>query len=1115
MRVKAYRERYGSTFPDMGEAIINSVMPLCPELARWHFGLTDEPPPRRVHPRESRWIEGLAKGQLVTALNQMSKAQRFGALRDELEGILIKRVQLSPMLGAIFNRMVDVQAKWLSASAPIFCARLPQASPDKLILNRYATEWALAIGQELKLRAFTCMEARERNASDLSTERMRTALIEWAKAVLDSEWENALRLYGMIEQQWINYEIEAELKEVEATSGPILLADDIERCAAALHQSMRWVILGRWGKALYALYPVVFPDEGEGDEGSTHDVKEDNPILAHAMSAFEALEQLCALAKAPMVPTPIIAEDKIGARQWVAEEALGDGLWRAVDKSSMQGCIEELWPLGEGEWSNTTQREALLLNQLDHPHIAAIQDWGIDPQSGRWFITYPYIYGESLIDWVESRGPLSEAQARSYFLQVTEALKRARKLELCHRQIRPENLIFYSKEQLVLTRWGVHREGIAGWRAGSDHSPWRRCFIPTESWSHGEYGELSDLYSLGMCLVYALHPDAFNLEREWGELISYTNTKTKREKRALFRLEDLPSAYREVIDRATRENPEERYQSINEFAKALQVLKPLYDYRGEFGEREALSLMEVVALIISKPKSRHRIWQAHLREWVKWEEIDEIEQLVRAALAQQAAEEQRRAEEERQRAEEERLKEEALQKRAEETSTPRSPRRSMIKQTPLNKTGDLGSSTTPSSKRKRPPSLNPYLAKGSVAEEPGTVHTITFEGIPLHFSYIPHGDYLMGTHSHSSGTLRIERPQHVVTMSRPLLIAQTPITQGFYAALKGVNPSYFEDWNAPVEQVSWQEAAEFCNLLSALDGLEPVYEFKEESTLESEDKVVEAEDDEDDLKERTAHLRSRRKLESKANKSAADESVADESAADESVADESVADESLSGSFSGEEELNSLELSAELENAPELDEKRRQILEEDERELEERAKKAHHIERVKEIPSSKVWIRCKLNAGGYRLPTEAEWEYAARAGMNTLYAGSNKCRDVAWGAIKGEGTQPVGRLQANAWGLYDMSGNVAEWCTDELRIFTRNLVDPSQGATEEWTLLDRRVVRGGGWRAPELHSRVSARAQYQASQRRNFIGFRVIRPLLPINPFNAHSSLSDSAEDEG
>ena len=70
-------------------------------------------------------------------------------------------------------------------------------------------------------------------------------------------------------------------------------------------------------------------------------------------------------------------------------------------------------------------------------------------------------------------------------------------------------------------------------------------------------------------------------------------------------------------------------------------------------------------------------------------------------------------------------------------------------------------------------------------------------------------------------------------------------------------------------------------------------------------------------------------------------------------------------------------------------------------------------------------------ANGYRLPTEAEWEYCARAKQETLYAGSDNWKEVAWGEENSGGqTQPIGQKKPNSFGLYDMIGNVWEWIWD-------------------------------------------------------------------------------------
>ncbi|MBR7013176.1 MAG: formylglycine-generating enzyme family protein [Muribaculaceae bacterium] len=126
----------------------------------------------------------------------------------------------------------------------------------------------------------------------------------------------------------------------------------------------------------------------------------------------------------------------------------------------------------------------------------------------------------------------------------------------------------------------------------------------------------------------------------------------------------------------------------------------------------------------------------------------------------------------------------------------------------------------------------------------------------------------------------------------------------------------------------------------------------------------------------------------------------------------------------------------------------------------------------------------------FRLPTEAEWEFAARGGNMShgfTYAGSNMLDDVAWYNSSESTTQPVGQKEPNELGLYDMSGNVWEWCNDYYDTYSSadqtNPTGPTSGS--------ERVARGGAFFNAETGQRVWFRNHTSADQTADGLGFRL------------------------
>ena len=137
-------------------------------------------------------------------------------------------------------------------------------------------------------------------------------------------------------------------------------------------------------------------------------------------------------------------------------------------------------------------------------------------------------------------------------------------------------------------------------------------------------------------------------------------------------------------------------------------------------------------------------------------------------------------------------------------------------------------------------------------------------------------------------------------------------------------------------------------------------------------------------------------------------------------------------------------------------------------------------------------ITCDWNANGYRLPTEAEWEYAAKGKNSELSATEYRLDALAWYADNsGGGAKPVGTKTPNSLGLYDMSGNVWEWCWDWYGDYSSGAQTDPRGASSG----PGRVGRGGSWSDSAQNIRFTSRNYGAPSNRGNSLGFRLVRPL--------------------
>ena len=140
-------------------------------------------------------------------------------------------------------------------------------------------------------------------------------------------------------------------------------------------------------------------------------------------------------------------------------------------------------------------------------------------------------------------------------------------------------------------------------------------------------------------------------------------------------------------------------------------------------------------------------------------------------------------------------------------------------------------------------------------------------------------------------------------------------------------------------------------------------------------------------------------------------------------------------------------------------------------------------------------LNTKEETNKYRLPTEAEWEYAARAGSESSYtfgSATNILSQHAWYRNNSGGeTHPVGQLNPNAWGLYDMHGNVHEWCQDwfDRKYYSQSPSNDPLGPSEGLA----KALRGGDWGSEDWYCRCASRSLSSPDRRSDRLGFRLVR----------------------
>jgi serine/threonine protein kinase len=654
----------------------------------------------------------------------------------------------------------------------------------------------------------------------------------------------------------------------------------------------------------------------------------------------------------------------IGAQDWTLTHLLGRGgmgsVWKAKNHFGDLGALKLMLPhlVSNDRLIKRFQLEIRAIKKIRHANVVELVDWGRDRHNNqdRWYFVTDFIEGDPLNRILQTQGALSIEKARDLFIQIADGLAAAHEQGVIHRDIKPGNIMIDSNGNPAIIDFGIARQ-LEDPSMTQTHERVLTLQFASPEQLYGEpVSPQSDVFSLAATLGFCLHPDG-------------------KRQRPQFDSSKAPEAFHWILESSLNYDAQQRPKDMHAFRELLEQIKISNG---------------VISHFPRKPK-------AHSQEQKSANLGLSLDHAFVPGGAQPDLINQ---------------KEKPMVIKPTQSVLPHDPSHSLPPQQTLHNLSDeiyhyhgpdgqqkLSLSEIVENIKAKPRSRHLVWQKGwsewkpwyrvdhlkeyvqalkeSNTQHGGVIdplseHVISVRGVDHVMVALPPGSFWMGNQNLDAES--DEKPRHRVQLNQGFLLGQTQLTQDFYEALTGHNPSTYKYPNHPTERISWFDVIRWCNQLSEDQNLRPAYEIEEEN--------------------------------------------------------------------------------------------------------------------------GQIIVRWNQMNDGYRLPSEAEWEYAARAGTNFTYAGSNRPDEVAWfGASRrreGQKTYSVSSKKPNQWNLYDMSGNVWEWCWGDMRQYTaRDAVDPL-GTTES----TYRICRGGSNYLDARQTRCSYRIRYETNYRSLFVGFRIARTLF-------------------